>query len=84
MKGLLDRTKVVVRHLPPSMSQSAFAEQIDGRFTGRYDWVVFRPGKDRLGFLFFGPVFYVRAFVTLVLSLIYICLIRVVIAGLRV
>ncbi|KAE9446819.1 hypothetical protein C3L33_21274, partial [Rhododendron williamsianum] len=46
MKGLLDRTKVVVRHLPPSMSPSAFEEQIDGRFTGRYDWVVFRPGKD--------------------------------------
>ncbi|KAI8532052.1 hypothetical protein RHMOL_Rhmol11G0183500 [Rhododendron molle] len=46
MKGLLDRTKVVVRHLPPSMSPSAFAEQIDGRFTGRYNWIVFHPGKD--------------------------------------
>ncbi|KAF7126662.1 hypothetical protein RHSIM_Rhsim11G0121900 [Rhododendron simsii] len=46
MKGLLDRTKVVVRHLPPSMSPSAFAEQIDGRFSGRYNWVVFSPGKD--------------------------------------
>ncbi|PSS19024.1 Regulator of nonsense transcripts like [Actinidia chinensis var. chinensis] len=45
MKGPLDRAKVVVRHLPPTISQSAFIEQIDGRFTGRYNWVSFRPGK---------------------------------------
>ncbi|GFY88601.1 Smg-4/UPF3 family protein [Actinidia rufa] len=47
MKGPLDRTKVVVRHLPPTISQSVLAEQIDGRFAGRYNSVVFLPGKNR-------------------------------------
>jgi regulator of nonsense transcripts 3 len=28
------------------MSPSVFSEQIDGRFSGRYNWVVFRPGKN--------------------------------------
>lgn len=50
MKGPFDRTKVVVRHLPPTISQSTLKEQIDGRFAGRYDWVYFLPGKSRLGF----------------------------------
>ncbi|KAH7865113.1 hypothetical protein Vadar_002409 [Vaccinium darrowii] len=45
MKGPLDRTKAVVRHLPPSISQSTLMEQIDGRFAGRYDWVYFLQGK---------------------------------------
>ncbi|XP_008786472.2 regulator of nonsense transcripts UPF3-like [Phoenix dactylifera] len=45
MKDSFDRTKVVLRHLPPSISQSALMEQIDGRFAGRYDWACFRPGK---------------------------------------
>lgn len=47
MKDPSDRTKVVLRHLPPSISQSALMEQIDGRFAGRYDWACFRPGKAR-------------------------------------
>ncbi|CAL9058276.1 unnamed protein product [Musa banksii] len=46
MKDSSDRTKVVVRRLPPSISQSVLMEQIDGRFAGRYDWVFFRPGKN--------------------------------------
>lgn len=50
MKGPLDRTKVVVRHLPPTISLSTLTEQIDGHFAGRYDWVYFLPGKSRLGF----------------------------------
>ncbi|KAM2669360.1 hypothetical protein EV2_020839 [Malus domestica] len=45
MKGQLDRTKVVLRHLPPSISQAALVEQIDVFFAGRYSWVAFRPGK---------------------------------------
>ncbi|GFY89288.1 Smg-4/UPF3 family protein [Actinidia rufa] len=53
MKGPLDRTKVVVRHLPPTISQSALAEQIDGRFAGRYNSVFFLPGKSRLLYLTF-------------------------------
>ncbi|XP_074575181.1 regulator of nonsense transcripts UPF3-like [Curcuma longa] len=46
MKDPTDRTKVVVRRLPPSMSQTTLVEQIDGRFAGRYDWFCFRPGKN--------------------------------------
>ncbi|XP_008795266.2 regulator of nonsense transcripts UPF3-like isoform X2 [Phoenix dactylifera] len=45
MKDPFDRTKIVLRHLPPSISQSALIEQIDERFSGRYDWLCFRPGK---------------------------------------
>ncbi|RRT40055.1 hypothetical protein BHE74_00011418 [Ensete ventricosum] len=46
MKDPPDRTKVVMRHLPPAISQSVLMEEIDGRFAGRYDWVCFRPGKN--------------------------------------
>ncbi|CAK9165396.1 unnamed protein product [Ilex paraguariensis] len=46
MKGPLDRTKVVIRHLPPTISQSMLMEQVDTRFAGRYNWVSFRPGKN--------------------------------------
>lgn len=45
MKGPLDRTKVVLRHLPPSISQSSLMDQVDSRFSGQYNWVSFRPGK---------------------------------------
>ncbi|KAK6915904.1 UPF3 domain [Dillenia turbinata] len=48
MKGPLDRTKVVLRHLPPSISQSMLLEQIDGTFAGRYHWVSFVPGKNSI------------------------------------
>ncbi|CAM8959888.1 unnamed protein product [Rhodiola kirilowii] len=46
MKGPPDRTKVVVRHLPPSIPHSMIMEQIDGVFSGRYNWSRFRPGKN--------------------------------------
>ncbi|KAI3448361.1 hypothetical protein Pfo_005026 [Paulownia fortunei] len=46
MKGPLDRTKVVLRHLPPTISQSNLVEHVDSRFSGRYHWLVFRPGKS--------------------------------------
>ncbi|KAK9069634.1 hypothetical protein SSX86_011538 [Deinandra increscens subsp. villosa] len=48
MKGSLDRTKVVLRHLPHNISQSALMEQIDSRFSGRYNWFCFRSGKNSL------------------------------------
>lgn len=43
--GTLDRTKVVLRHLPPAISEAALMEQVDGAFSGRYNWVAFRQGK---------------------------------------
>lgn len=57
MKDRLDRTKAVLRHLPPAISQSVLMEQIDVRFGGRYNWFCFRPGKIRLGFSF-NPSFF--------------------------
>ncbi|KAL7119678.1 hypothetical protein ACP275_02G077300 [Erythranthe tilingii] len=46
MKGPIDRTKVVLRHLPPTISQSNLVEHVDSRFSGRYGWLAFRPGKS--------------------------------------
>ncbi|KAL0908218.1 hypothetical protein M5K25_022698 [Dendrobium thyrsiflorum] len=46
MKDPLERTKVVLRHLPSSMTEPALMEQIDGKFAGRYKWFCFRPGKN--------------------------------------
>ncbi|XP_010499932.1 PREDICTED: regulator of nonsense transcripts UPF3 isoform X2 [Camelina sativa] len=46
MKEPLQKKKVVVRHLPPSLSQSDLLSQIDPRFGDRYNWVSFRPGKS--------------------------------------
>ncbi|KAJ0800919.1 putative nonsense-mediated mRNA decay protein [Helianthus annuus] len=48
MKDPLDRTKVVLRHLPHTISQSALMDQIDARFSGRYKWFWFRSGKQSL------------------------------------
>ncbi|KAL5856751.1 hypothetical protein ACOSQ3_004209 [Xanthoceras sorbifolium] len=45
MKAQLDRTKVVLRHLPPAITLVLLTEQIDAAFAGRYNWVSFRPGK---------------------------------------
>ncbi|CAK9147329.1 unnamed protein product [Ilex paraguariensis] len=46
MKGPLDRTKVVIRHLPLTISLSMLIEQVDTHFAGRYNWVSFRLGKN--------------------------------------
>ncbi|XP_022861734.1 regulator of nonsense transcripts UPF3-like isoform X1 [Olea europaea var. sylvestris] len=48
MKGMLDRTKVVVRHLPPTISRSALIEHVDSGFRGRYRWLSFRQGRSSL------------------------------------
>ncbi|KAK3184840.1 hypothetical protein Dsin_032126 [Dipteronia sinensis] len=45
MKGQLDRTKVVLRHLPPAITRLMLMEQIEASFSGRYNWLSFRPGK---------------------------------------
>ncbi|PON48750.1 NB-ARC domain containing protein [Parasponia andersonii] len=44
MKMNMDRTKVVLRHLPPSISKASLLHQIDSFFAGRYNWLSFRPG----------------------------------------
>lgn len=46
MKDPFVRTKVVLRHLPPTLSHSALTEQLDSRFAHRYKWFFFRPGKN--------------------------------------
>ncbi|XP_024635574.1 regulator of nonsense transcripts UPF3 isoform X1 [Medicago truncatula] len=39
------RTKVVIRHLPPSLTESDLIQHIDNRFSSRYHWFVFRSGN---------------------------------------
>ncbi|KAJ0085937.1 hypothetical protein Patl1_07546 [Pistacia atlantica] len=46
MKEPLQRTKLVIRHLPPSLSQSDLLSLFDDRFVGRYNWFCFRQGKS--------------------------------------
>ena len=58
--GTLDRTKVVLRHLPPGISEAMLVEQVDTAFAGRYNWLSFRPGKARLVFLFFLSFFIIN------------------------
>ncbi|CAK8530127.1 unnamed protein product [Lathyrus sativus] len=40
-----DRTKVVVRHLPPTITEASLLPLIDSAFAGRYNWLSFRPAK---------------------------------------
>jgi regulator of nonsense transcripts 3 len=47
MKESSEKTKVVIRHLPPSLTQSDLSLNIDEKFAGRYNWFYFRPGKIR-------------------------------------
>jgi hypothetical protein len=47
MKDPAHRTKVVLRRLPPAISQQAVVDQVDARFAGRYDWACFRAGNAR-------------------------------------
>ncbi|KAJ7949709.1 Regulator of nonsense transcripts UPF3 [Quillaja saponaria] len=46
MKDPLHKTKVVIRHLPPSLTHSDLLQQLDDQFSGRYNWFSFRPGKN--------------------------------------
>ncbi|CAN4110745.1 unnamed protein product [Withania somnifera] len=46
MKGALDRSKVVLRHLPPTISESMLLQQLDSQFAGRYNWFSFLPAKS--------------------------------------
>ncbi|PKA66757.1 Regulator of nonsense transcripts UPF3 [Apostasia shenzhenica] len=46
MKDPVERTKVVLRHLPPSITEGDLVERIDAKLAGRYKWFCFRPGKS--------------------------------------
>ncbi|XP_042969573.1 regulator of nonsense transcripts UPF3 isoform X2 [Carya illinoinensis] len=46
MKDPSVRSKVVIRHLPPSLTQPDLCILIDEKFSGRYNWFSFRPGKN--------------------------------------
>lgn len=48
MRDIYNRTKVVVRHLPPSLSESAFMEQITTRYGSTYNMAFFCPGKSSI------------------------------------
>ncbi|KAK1374217.1 Regulator of nonsense transcripts like [Heracleum sosnowskyi] len=46
MKGVADRTKVVLRHLPPTITPAMLVDQFDDRFANRYKFISFRPGNN--------------------------------------
>ncbi|CAI5465308.1 unnamed protein product [Closterium sp. Yama58-4] len=46
MKDALKKTKVVVRKLPPNLKEEAFVEALNKKYQGRYNWVMFYPGKS--------------------------------------
>ncbi|KAK9199604.1 hypothetical protein WN944_014796 [Citrus x changshan-huyou] len=46
MKKPLQRTKVVIRHLPPSLSQNDLLALFHDHFNDHYNWFYFRPGKS--------------------------------------
>ncbi|RDY14462.1 Regulator of nonsense transcripts UPF3 [Mucuna pruriens] len=41
-----EKTKVVIRHLPPSLTQSDLFQHIDSHFASRYNSFSFRPGNN--------------------------------------
>ncbi|KAL4602254.1 hypothetical protein ACB092_10G039800 [Castanea dentata] len=45
MKEPLEKMKVVVRHLPPSLTYSDLFVNIDEKFSGHYNWFFFCPGE---------------------------------------
>ncbi len=47
MKESQARTKVVLRHLPPSLTSSVLHEQILSKYAGTINWFAFHPGKSR-------------------------------------
>lgn len=53
MKGPQLRTKVVIRHLPPSLSHSDLLQRINHHFSHRFNWFSFRPAKSRFLFHFY-------------------------------
>ena len=46
-KGPPDRTKVVIRKLPPTLPSADLKAAIDGKCDGQYNAYTFVPGKSR-------------------------------------
>jgi hypothetical protein len=46
-KASAERTKVVVRNLPPTLSREAFLNAIDKHAEGTYNLLAYYPGKVR-------------------------------------
>lgn len=49
MSRPVERTKVVVRNLPPLLTSDSFAEVLEKHAAGTYDWSSYFPGKVRCG-----------------------------------
>lgn len=47
-KSATERTKVVVRNLPPTLAKEAFVSTIDKHVEGAYNWLAYYSGKVRL------------------------------------
>lgn len=46
-KSLAERTKVVVRNLPPTLSAEAFQGALDKAAADSFNWLAYYPGKFR-------------------------------------
>jgi regulator of nonsense transcripts 3 len=46
-KAVKERTKVVVRNLPPALTEDAFKKAIDKYYEDKYDWFSYYSGKLR-------------------------------------
>lgn len=46
-KAVKERTKVVVRNLPPGLTEDAFRKAVDKYYEGKFDWFSYYPGKVR-------------------------------------
>lgn len=49
MSKARERTKVVVRNLPPALTEDALRAVVDKAAGGKYGWSAFYPGKVRCG-----------------------------------
>ncbi|WIA16220.1 hypothetical protein OEZ85_012932 [Tetradesmus obliquus] len=56
-KASTERTKVVVRNLPPTLSREAFLSAIEKHAEGTYNWLAYYPGKVSLKRTMFSRAF---------------------------
>lgn len=48
MRKIKERTKVVVRKLPPGLNEQGFRAVVEKLIEGRYTWLAYTEGKVRL------------------------------------